>query len=499
MRLQPSEKQSGTFTVLGGREVFGELTVAGSQSKLYLRDKEYFQPKGTADGYISGILHDMTRVSLIDCVGSPAPRCVSVTANSEHYCEADVFPRFIVLGDRHLNPDEPSIVAAEFSLDDIGTLFSDFAAFGCIQDAGDLMGKIVSTQPKMLQAPAGGDATIIYFAGKREIFSSDTALGTISASHNPIPVVLPPKEAYFRNRITITARFSHGVRFLEAIMRAQKVIAYMGLLVGRPQNLRGLQLQTTGPANRPLDVIWNTFPARDDSNDFGEPSHVDVLIDAVQQPGPFSHVLKGWLGHDQERHDARTRFFSCFSQQRDYNIDRLTGAANMFDILPDSAIPPSAQLSNAIETARDQTRDLFKRLPMSRERDSILSALGRLGKSQLKQKVGHRAQIVLNAYIQRFPELQFVTDEAVNCRNFYVHGTSRQFDYNNNFATVEFFTDTLEFVFAASELVEAGWGMKAWIDQGTFGSHPFGRYWASYAYRLQMLKTLLSKVSNGAQ
>jgi hypothetical protein len=84
-----------------------------------------------------------------------------------------------------------------------------------------------------------------------------------------------------------------------------------------------------------------------------------------------------------------------------------------------------------------------------------------------------------------------VTNEAVNCRNYYVHGSKPSFDYNRNFEAVIFFTDTLEFMFATSDLIEAGWDVKAWRKTGTTMSHPFGRYLATYAAQLQMLKSLL--------
>jgi hypothetical protein len=68
---------------------------------------------------------------------------------------------------------------------------------------------------------------------------------------------------------------------------------------------------------------------------------------------------------------------------------------------------------------------------------------------------------------EHFPEITMVTDEAVNCRNYYVHGGEPRLDYNREFGAVIFFTDTLEFVFAASDLIEAGWDFQAWIKTGT--------------------------------
>ena len=86
----------------------------------------------------------------------------------------------------------------------------------------------------------------------------------------------------------------------------------------------------------------------------------------------------------------------------------------------------------------------------------------------------------------------FLTIRAVNCRNFYVHGGDASLDYNANFDRVTFFTQTLEFVFAASDLVEAGWDIKAWSTTGTTMSHPFTRYRINYAQELQALKALLA-------
>jgi hypothetical protein len=61
----------------------------------------------------------------------------------------------------------------------------------------------------------------------------------------------------------------------------------------------------------------------------------------------------------------------------------------------------------------------------------------------------------------------------------------------NSCAEPVFFTDTLEFVFATSELIEAGWDMKAWIAHGTSMTHPFGRYWGTYGDRLRALKAVV--------
>jgi hypothetical protein len=72
-----------------------------------------------------------------------------------------------------------------------------------------------------------------------------------------------------------------------------------------------------------------------------------------------------------------------------------------------------------------------------------------------------------------------------------VHGSTQTFDYWSNFEAVNFFIDTLEFVFATSDLLEAGWDLKAWTDVDTPMSHPFARFRINYRGNLQRLKALL--------
>jgi ApeA N-terminal domain 1 len=180
-------------------------------------------------------------------------------------------------------------------------------------------------------------------------------------------------------------------------------------------------------------------------------------------------------------------------KQRHYDPDRLIGAANMFDILPASAVPDDVLLSPEITQARAQSRALFKSLSPAPERDSILSALGRLGKPALKHKVRYRAQKLVAIGNEWFPDLYTVTDEAVNCLNYYVHGTTSSFDYDRNFDLVTFFTNTLEFVFAVSDLIEAGWDFRAWAMRGTTMSHPFGSYRVNYRFGLGRLRETVTK------
>jgi hypothetical protein len=214
------------------------------------------------------------------------------------------------------------------------------------------------------------------------------------------------------------------------------------------------------------------------------------------QPDIFTEVLRNWLERHQVWRDARGRFNNSFRRQNKYGIDRLIGSANVFDILPNSAIPPDIPLSDDLRSAKENCREIFKKLPRSPERDSILSALGRIGKTALKNKIRCRGKFIVDTVGDRFPDLSTVTDEAVNCRNHYVHGSPPSFDYRDyskEFDATVFFTDTLEFIFAASDLIEAGWDIRSWSETPTSMSHPFGGYRLNYAENLRKLQSLLTK------
>ncbi len=65
------------------------------------------------------------------------------------------------------------------------------------------------------------------------------------------------------------------------------------------------------------------------------------------------------------------------------------------------------------------------------------------------------------------------------------------FDYRENFNEFAFLVDTLEFVFAISDLIELGWDFAHWRTKGTSHSHACGSYGFNYVENLRRLKTLL--------
>jgi hypothetical protein len=483
-------KQAGRFT-FSGKELHGELTLAGANTSLYLHDKEHFNTRVIPDGCITGVLHDLTKISLIDCIAMAGTGYTR--RGNERYFGAKIFPHYVICGDEHIHPADETISEISFVMDDASTLFYDFDAFGSLIDANPFIEQIVHANNPDRPILTGPHPQILYFTGKYEIFSIDTVFGKISASHNPSGNFGGPGGIRLDNAISVTIAFENQIRFHDAMVRMSTLLSYLGLLVGRPQNLIkiGLRIKSDNEIPEILMVICSMPPHRDSSNTGREPHPSSVLLDVIRKPQEFSQVTANWLAKQQSWHDARMRFFASYSQQRSFTIDRLIGAANMFDILPTSAIPSEAQLTENLRTAKDAARKIFSPLPPSPERDSILGALGRIGKSNLKQKIRYRAGLLTDVLPNSFPELVVACDEAVNCRNHYVHGSKPSFDYSSNFDVAFFFIETLEFVFGASDLIEAGWDIKSWVEKEGLWSHPFGEYHRNYSTHLNHLKSLL--------
>jgi hypothetical protein len=126
-------KQAGTFTVSFGKDVYGELTLGGRNTSLYLQDKDFFDTYAIPSQCVKGILHDFTKVTLLQCITTTGMG--SFRRGEQSYNFASIFPHYVVHGDHHIGPAEKKITAVHFVMDDAATLFYDFDAFGSLIDA----------------------------------------------------------------------------------------------------------------------------------------------------------------------------------------------------------------------------------------------------------------------------------------------------------------------------------------------------------------------------
>lgn len=183
----------GRFNV-DGKQLDGALTIACEETNLYVYSDEHFRTDTIPDDCIKGVLHDLRRVTLIDCVSSPAPGG-RYNANTGRCHFADVFPHYVLEGDRHIGPDEKVIRAVHFVIDDASTLFYDTEAFGSVFGAGELIKEVIKAEHEQVAQhfpdtsmplpKVGAHSQIFYFTGKYEILSADTVLGKVTVNHSP--------------------------------------------------------------------------------------------------------------------------------------------------------------------------------------------------------------------------------------------------------------------------------------------------------------------------
>lgn len=490
----PDGRVTGTFAAVPGSDVFGDLRLRGAQTSLELRHDTYFSTHDMPDHCITGILHDLTRVTLLGCFVTSHG---TAGRHNEGYHQASISPQFVALGDAHVRPNEAIVRSLAFTIDDAGLLFHDRNAFGSLLDARPYIEQIIKANRPKREIAIGEYPRIHYYTGKDEIVRAETCLGVVTVSNNPSWGLSSSAGVRMDNQIIIKLELGSPATFYDAMTRVYPMQRFFELMIGRPQNIQELWLQLPDlQEERPnyLDIYWTHPPSRDVRHELSPPHPCDVLVSPVDETASFAAVMSNWLEQDKSRQIARVRFTEACAWQRYYPRDRIVGAANMFDILPDDAAPAMAEIAPDVRAAKETSRELFLALPQSLERDAMLQALGRIGKSSLKHKARHRAKSIVAALgKQALPDLCMVIDEAVNCRNYFVHGGRSSFDYNEQLGGVVFLTNTLEFVFGASDLIDAGWDIASWRKRAFTASHPFSSYLCNYEVSLRDLRELLSK------
>lgn len=486
-------RKSGIFVLAGDAEIQGDLILKGDKTTLNLYSKDSFSTQDILDGCILGSLHDRTKVSLINCVTSPSPG--HGFRGGDQYYFSNVFPHYVIFGDEHIDATDKKITNVSFHVDDAETLFYDFDAFGQVVDAGPYMAELIEAKRvgHGRDISVGDHPMIFYFTGKYEVFKAETAIGTITAEHRPSFSMPGPRGIKLENRIDVNLRFKSGATVNEAITAVLTMLRFLEIIAGRPQKVLRITFLTPGSEDRPnvFNVYWSMFPSRGSVDDDRKPHPADLPIQAARTPEHFVCLLSSWLARDHEWRSARSRFSKVFALQNNFTIERIVGAANMFDILPASAVPAKVMLTKELADAKAASHAIFKDLQPSAERESVLNALGRLGNASLKHKIRARGKIILDRIPVNFPELNLVIDEAVNCRNYFVHGSKAKIDYTDEFDQVIFFIEALEFIFAASDFVECGWNIQQWAKQSSTMSHPFDRFRFDYELRLEDLKRAL--------
>lgn len=482
----------GSYTLPLGQSVVGELRIRGPKTLLTVHSEEFLQP--IHDGStVQGISFRGEYVTLIDC-RSPGAGHKSVPGEPTRY-HADIFPHFVAVGNQHFQPKEAFVSGIHFTASDLPSLVYDFDAFGHVIDSRKIIDTVLTEAREIRDVEAGECPHVFYWTGKGRVFEVETVIGKVSVNHRPTFSMGGPSGAYIKNRMVVSVEPASPVTFDQAIDLLYVMNCFLTIAAGRTQELQHIQITTPITGSKPPQM-WDVTPSymwsSAEEDTLHEPRPRDVPLDPIKERAEFERVLTDWLKRHERWRMARVRYVECLRNSNHYGADRLVAAANMFDILPSEAVPASSEIAEDIAATRTACIELLRKLPVSIDRDGALSALGRMGKPSLPKKVLHRTSIVEERFGTMFNDLKIVVGVAVKCRNFYVHGSSGDVSFSKVEHLIPFLTDALEFVFAASDLIEAGWDAARWNAEPKGWGHNFARFVANYEFGLAELKKALS-------
>jgi len=478
----------GTFAFPDERTIVGELSVNNAKTLLELHSAEETElPNGSAS--LKGIAYSGEYLTLIDCNAGESAH-LTVPGKPVQY-SLNVFPHYVAIGQDHLNPGERSISRIEFSTTDLPALFYDFDVCGLVLDAKPLIDVVLEGRRKLRPVEAGDNPLVAYFSGRDCIADVVTVMGRVSAHHRPRFTTGGPRGVRIQNRIAVAIEPDSPIAFDEAMEKVNSLATFLSVAAGRSQGISRLQFLTRDNllGTQQRFVIHPSFPWKVKGFDKRyKPNPGEVPLDPIRRPEEFKTVLTNWIGAHAQRRIARHRYLDSLRKTNHYGPDRLIAAANMFDHLPKDAAPSEVELSQDLAEVRDHCLERLRALPESLNRNSAMSSLSQLGRNSLPRKIAHRADIVESKLSEAFPDLPFVANLAVRCRNIFVHGRAGKLKLQTIEPFVPFLTDTLEFIFAASDLIDCGWDAQRWLTSHIGNGHSFSRLRWDYTAQLTVLK-----------
>lgn len=477
----------GAYEVGGGQSLVGELKLNKERTALRVHSDE--QPQVENLVHVKGVSYTGDYVTLIDCLSQGLSWSHSTDGSSRYH--VDLLPHYVAIGSYHLDPEVSCIKAVHFTVTDLNDLFYDFDAFSHVIDARPVIDSVLAERRRMRPVEAGEHPQVFYFTGKECVIEVPTSIGRISVHHRPSYSLGGPAGVYIKNRMVVSIEPTEPVTFSEVLRRMYDTGCFLSVVAGRAQGIKHIQLdasRSNGDTPHVLS-IYPSFPWKTgEKGDYYKPHPADVPLDPIRAPEEFSSVLSNWIDRHASWHTSRFRYLGCLRKGNDYDFDRLVAAANMFDILPAEAVSIENQLSPELSEAKQACRAILRKLPEGSDRNSVLGALGRMGQPSLPKKVAHRAAIVDRHLGRDFPDLALAVGTAVKLRNYLVHGSLDGLDYDRIEPLLPFLTDALEFVFAASDLMDAGWNAQHWSAKSRGSGHSFCRFLNGYDHLIGELR-----------
>ena len=481
--------QQGAFSVPPDQHTNGTLTLAGRETRLQLWSDSPLDISTNVT--ITGELENLTRVSLLGCNVRNEGHIGKGHQIRYNYL---LSPQCVLLGNRYISDDDDIVHEISFTFEHAVELFHDSAAYGTIFHNSTATAAVAKINVPDSSIDVGASNWISYYTGKRAIFTSDTAIGRVSANHTPVFTIGNDHDHGLKKAIELSIKFDEPLPVNESLRRMGRVGQFFDLIVGYHQHITSISVHTGfDDPSHSIELYALGDARRNSNNDECESGRIlrnTVLIHPVDDSTQFENVLRAWLDRDMNWYTARIRLAHDWGS-RFYRYNRLIAAANVFDLLPNHVYGDKPTLDSDLSAAVDASRKMFCDLPPSEERDDILGYFGRIRDRRLKQKIASRAENICYTIGQLLPEFETVMREAVNLRNHYVHGSQTRIRSDQRIRLLLFLTNSLEFTFFASDLIDAGWNIVDWCNRGKPMGHPFHNFLVHYKEDLREMKEAL--------
>ena len=419
-----------------------------------------------------------------------------------HSCDMPF--RYALFGKQHISPDRACIRGIQFTIErSAKTVFMHdyYNRFGHIVDPEDgILNAIGQKRPDHLKGDLKkGRAMVSYFTGDYDVLpKKQTVLGTVRAFRE-LRMDLFGWDVKGSPYIAID--FDNQPTTLEGAWEKMRwVRQFFAWMMGYAPQWNDVRVYTLKVGKDGFRVDRNGYPDEglevfgpNEWKDVAEDVSPGTLIDASRKPDHFMAVMQKWLERNSNvsRRRANARFFGSLEGMNERVIeDGIISAANTFDLLPEKDKPISP-LSGDIYAILENARKKIRTLPDSRDRDYVLSMIGVIKSNKtLRSIVEHRAKEVLNCFgHEKLDNFEDVIALAIKCRDYYTHGPDDSNAKQVHFSDLElviFLRKTLEFIYAASELLLCGWDGESVRAE----RHPIGGYVKWYELNRSVLSRL---------
>lgn len=498
-----SQSTVGQFTI-DDVAYFGSLRIDDSKTPkvlLTLYSDGPAIPYRTYPKQLSGILYDLTAVTLMDSIfiGSSFQTKGDFAGGHAFSGQLTFDIGHVLFSDSSVDASQPVFSFLDFSITNSNDLFyfksfTEISHFNeqtireLIQKDLDISDGRYGFSSDISRYSFGGSPLVLAYTGANTL--SELTIGDAKlVIKNNLNYKLPSNNGFkFENNISCYLEFENPKNYWEVVTEVASIKQLFELILGHKQSLSSYTLEVTKPNED--SNFFKAFRAVDHPKISNNPIHPATrLVHVESEEDEFSTLINNWVSSGEEWKFSRQYYFSIFTERK-YNPDNLVKLSNMFDLIPDSAYVQEDIASEVIEAA-EACRQIFKRLPQSLERNSILFALKRIRQKSLKHKIRDRYEVIRCSGFIELDDIELVINQSVDCRNFFVHGGNRKFDYFKEFDEFCFFIDTLIFIYGVSEMIQNGWTFNKW-KPGALNNHPFSDYLRDYNENLQGLKETLA-------